>query len=99
MWKADDESTAYISGRLYFYLQKGFTVAEALRKSKQDYLADPKISSSKKLAGFWAHLRLTGDFERHTDDHSWIFYTSLLLLIIVAFVFIKKGRLYKLRRP
>ncbi len=99
MWKADDESTAYISGRLYFYLQKGFTVAEALRQSKLDYLEDPKISSSKKLAGFWAHLRLTGDFEGHPDDHSWIFYSSLLLLIIIAFILIKKGRLYNLERP
>ncbi|MGZ3766314.1 MAG: CHAT domain-containing protein [Mucilaginibacter sp.] len=99
MWKADDESTAYISGRLYFYLQKGFTVAEALRKSKLDYLEDPQISSSKKLAGFWAHLRLTGDFERHPNNHSWIFYASILLLICIASLVIKKGRLNNLRRP
>jgi CHAT domain-containing protein len=99
MWKADDESTAYISGRLYLYLQKGFTVAEALRKSKLDYLEDPQISSSKKLAGFWAHLRLTGDFERHQDNHFWVLYVAILLLISLIFIIIKKGRLNNLRRP
>ena len=99
MWNADDESTAYISGKLYFYLQKGYTIADALRKSKLDYLDDPAISSSKKLAGYWAHLRLTGNFERPPNNYWWRWYVLALMVISVVFMAIKKGRLNKSRRP
>jgi hypothetical protein len=84
---------------MHFYLQKGFTVAEALRQSKLDYLEDPQISSSKKLAGYWAHMRLIGNFERHPNDHLWIIYLLSLLLIVVVYIIIKNGRLKFLRRP
>src|SRR6185312_5883535 len=93
MWKADDASTAYISGRLYFYLQKGNTIAEALRRAKLDYLENPDISPSKKLAGFWAHLRLTGNLERRPANDLWIYFAAIVLLAAAGLVLIKKGRL------
>jgi CHAT domain-containing protein len=93
MWKADDASTAYISGRLYYYLKKGSTITESLRKSKLDYLQNPDISSSKKLAGFWAQLRLTGNFERRSDNNVWIYLLCILLFAVVVMIPIKKGRL------
>ncbi len=72
MWKADDLSTAYISGRLHRYLQKGYTIAEALRQARLDYLNDDAISPAKKTPGYWAHLRLIGGFEKPEQSYTWL---------------------------
>ena len=72
MWKADDLSTAYISGRLHRYLQKGYTISAALQQARLDYLDDDAISPAKKTPGYWAHLRLIGGFEKPARSYTWL---------------------------
>jgi CHAT domain-containing protein len=74
MWKADDGSTAYISARLHTYIDKGYRITEALQKAKLDYLTDQNIPSREKLPGYWAHLRLIGNFEKDSDRNPNIVY-------------------------
>lgn len=97
MWKADDASTAYISSKLHFYLQKGYSITRALQQAKLDYLNDDHISSAKKLPGYWAHMRLIGNFEVHADNHSWLIYVSVVLLLFII-VITNQSRIKKLMR-
>jgi len=98
MWTADDVSTAYISGRLHFYLQKGNTIAYALQQAKLDYLNDGNIPATQKVPGYWAHLRLIGSFEGRRNDYRWL--TWLAILLLAGFLIIKnRGSISKLISP
>ena len=98
MWKADDESTAYLLKILYAYLAKGYSVAEALRQAKLDYMNDAAVTSAQKIPGYWAHLRLIGTFEKSPANSGWILYLAIPGLFIALIAATKKGRL-KFRRP
>ncbi len=97
MWKADDASTAYISGKLHYYLQNGYTIAGALQQAKLDYLNDGHIPATQKLAGYWAHLRLIGNFETPSHSNLWVFYISIFLVMLIIGI-INKSRIKKLIR-
>lgn len=102
MWKADDAATAYISVRLHKYIDQGYGMSRALQLAKLDYLNDKNIPASKKLPGYWAHLRLIGDFESQPQT-SYVKILPLLGLavaLVIASVFIlkirrrKRGRIF-----
>lgn len=97
MWKADDESTAYISGRLHEYLQKNYSIAAALQQARLDYLADDRISSARKLTGYWAHLRLTGNFEESNGNNLIVVYIVAIILICAIIAIISRNRLARSR--
>jgi len=90
MWKADDAATAYISGRLYAYLQKGYTIASALQQAKLDYLYDSHIAAAQKLPGYWAHFRLIGSFETTPGNYLWMVYVAAGLFLSLL-ILKKKG--------
>ncbi|MBC7915010.1 MAG: CHAT domain-containing protein [Pyrinomonadaceae bacterium] len=95
MWKADDGSTAYISARLHTYINKGYRIAEALQLAKLDYLDDQNIPSREKLPGYWAHLRLIGDFEKAPERNPYMVYIvgfTLLGMLGLLGIFLKKER-------
>ena len=95
MWKADDGSTAYVSARLHKYINKGYRIAEALQLAKLDYLDDQDIPSREKLPGYWAHLRLIGNFEKDSDRNPYIVYLvsfAILGLISLFGIFLLKKR-------
>ncbi|MCO5947367.1 CHAT domain-containing protein [Mucilaginibacter flavidus] len=98
MWKADDLSTAYISGRLHSYLQNGYTITEALRQARLDYLDDDAISPAKKTPGYWAHLRLIGGFEKPAQSYAWLIWLLAIFSagIIIAITIKNRDRI---RRP
>ncbi|MBC7743826.1 MAG: CHAT domain-containing protein, partial [Flavobacterium sp.] len=99
MWKADDYSTAYLSKRLHFYLQEGYSASVALQKSKLEYLNDGQISPSEKLPGYWGHLRLIGGFETQTNSSIfWVLYLPLALIIFLVGIFITKKAALNSRR-
>ncbi len=79
-WKANDQSTAYILKKLHQYLRSGNSIAAALQQAKLDYLNESSIEARYKTAGYWAHLRYTGQFEIKNKWSAW----WLLLLILPA---------------
>ncbi len=94
-WKADDEATAYIARRLHRYLENGMAIASSLQKAKLDYLDDGAIDGRLKSPAYWAHLRLTGQFETKTNrSYYWLL---LLLLPVILAYYIKKIRPNKSR--
>jgi CHAT domain-containing protein len=98
MWKADDRSTAYISGKLHYYLQNGYSISTALKKAKLDYLDDDAISPAKKLPGYWAHMRLIGNFKKQTDNSSWFIYLSIIVAVCLIAIIKSRGVFKRPRR-
>ena len=96
LWKAEDNATAYLTQKLYYYLQKGYAKDEALQKAKLDYLNDDTIAPNFKTPNFWAHLILVGDASAVSNKRMnyWYIIAGLILLIIIFFA-IKKGRLFR----
>ena len=90
LWRADDVSTARISGYLHSHLSNGSTYAEALRQAKKEYLQ----SAPKRFQtpAYWSHLRLIGSFEKGASNN-----ILLILVAIVAVLFI--GGLIYFSRP
>lgn len=83
-WKANDQSTAYILKRLHHYLRSGKSIAHSLREAKLDYLKDASIEGRYKAAGYWAHLRYTGQFEvEKTGSLLW----WLVLIVPIGLIF------------
>ncbi len=97
LWKADDESTAYICTRLHHYFSKGLTKDLALQKAKLDYLDDKNIPSQFKLPRYWAHLILIGDASPVEDDIISSIKMAILLIagIVVIVVILTATRILK----
>jgi CHAT domain-containing protein/Tfp pilus assembly protein PilF len=91
MCKADDASTAYIAMRLHKYIAGGYGISEALQKAKLDYIEDDAISPVKKRPGYWANMRLIGNFEMPEAKHYALYITSGILFV-GAVVLILKNR-------
>jgi LPXTG-motif cell wall-anchored protein len=89
LWKADEISTSFIAKRLHHYLQQGFSIDDALQRSKIDYLETNEIENRYKNPAYWAHLVLLGDFhpivERRFNWPVWIGLIALLGLVIFIF--------------
>ena len=61
LWRAEDQATAQITTRMHEHLRRGTPKAEALRKSKLDYLREAPATRHNPY--FWANLVLIGDNE------------------------------------
>lgn len=81
LWKAEDKATAYISGRFYYYLDKGKTYSSALRLAKMDLLNDPKFSQYHHPS-FWAHIILTGNITESESDSNPIFIWIAIVVLV-----------------
>ncbi|HEV7620142.1 MAG TPA: CHAT domain-containing protein, partial [Flavisolibacter sp.] len=88
-WKAEDESTAYISAKFHLYLKKGLPIDLALQRAKNDYLADKSINPRKKQPAYWANLVFIGNYQPLT--HS---FPSIWLIVfvfgLVLYVFLRR---------
>ena len=59
LWKAEDNATAYLSIQFYTHLQKGYTVAESLRRAKIDLIRDGRYAQYHSPQ-YWSHLVFIG---------------------------------------
>lgn len=81
LWKAADEPTAYLSNKLYAYLDKGHTYAHSLRLAKMDLLRDPSMSQYHHPK-YWSHLILVGTIP--IQNHSLLLRIISICLAIAA---------------
>jgi CHAT domain-containing protein/tetratricopeptide (TPR) repeat protein len=91
LYKTDDKVTAFLMNHMYRYLNQGFSVEEALRKSKIDLIHSEDINPKLKTANFWANFIYIGKI---ADQGSFtinniLFWTLsfLTLLACIYFVF------------
>lgn len=99
LWKAEDNTTAYLTQRLYHYLQQGMTKDEALQKAKLDYLDDDDIAPNFKTPDFWAHLILVGDVSPISNSGiNYLYIFSGIGILLCLFFGIKKTLHYRRSR-
>lgn len=94
LWKAEDNATAYLTQKLYYYLQKGFAKDEALQKAKLDYLNDDTIAPNFKTPNFWAHLILVGDaspLSKNSRLNYWYILAGIAFLLGAFFIIKRNG--------
>jgi CHAT domain-containing protein len=90
LWKADDESTAYIINRFYSYLEDGASINTALQQAKKDYLRDAKVHPRKKHPFYWAHLVFIGNYPKEESNAWWMWFIPVVA--ILAFMITRKSR-------
>ncbi|MFL5740732.1 MAG: CHAT domain-containing protein [Flavisolibacter sp.] len=89
LWNANDFSTAYLTQRIHSYLDKDYSIDEALRRAKLDYLHDRSVSPRLKLPFYWSHLIFIGNYRAERAGYLWIWIAGavfVFLLIIGYFV-------------
>jgi CHAT domain-containing protein/Tfp pilus assembly protein PilF len=91
LWNANDFSTAYLTGRVHRYLDKSYSIDEALRKAKLDYLNDKAISPRLKNPFYWSHLIFVGNYTPQTSSNYW-WIVGVTGGILLLGLFLKKAR-------
>jgi len=92
LWKADDESTAFILSRFHVYLERGLSKSVALQKAKLDYIHSNAVYITPN---YWAHLILIGNTEpvmRVGGQKKWILLCGGILVLMVVGGFIWRVR-------
>lgn len=90
LWKAEDRSTAFITQRLHYYLEKNETKDKALQLAKIDLLNNPEIDPSLKSPNFWAPLVLIGEYEPDHKRSNWPWVALGIVTILLGYYFYKK---------
>ena len=91
LWKADEQSSAEITGLFYKYIAEGLAKDKALRLAKLDYIS---ASESRTISPqYWAGLVLIGDTSpiEITRSNMWIIWLGLgLFSILLVLYFYRK---------
>jgi CHAT domain-containing protein len=90
LWNANDFSTAYLTNRVHLYLDKNYSIDEALRNAKLDYLNDKSINPHLKQPFYWSHLIFVGNYSASKGFNYWWLVLAGLVAAILSFIFIKK---------
>lgn len=91
LWKASDKNTAFITSRLHYYLDKGFSRDMALQQAKLDFLNNTDIEPRYKSPVYWANLILIGNYEPYHKNNNW--WWIAIVLIVGAFIYkMMKGK-------
>jgi CHAT domain-containing protein len=88
LWKANDESTAYLSKKLHAYLRKGFPVDVAMQQAKLDLLSDSRIHPRLKQPFYWANLIFVGDYAPVEENRINGLFVALAVCIAILAVLI-----------
>ena len=92
LWKAEDRTTAYISQRLYYYLERDYKKDEALQLAKIDLLNNKEIEGRFKNPRYWAHLILIGEYEPHHKRKRWAGVAIGIVVLLLGYVAIRRGK-------
>jgi CHAT domain-containing protein len=92
LWKAEDKATAFITGRLHYYLEKNLTKDLALQKAKLDFLHNPEIDPRLKAPSFWAHLIFIGNYEPDHSSRNWWWIALVIIGGALAYKLIHKKK-------
>jgi CHAT domain-containing protein len=92
LWKAEDRTTAYITQRLHYYLEHGYTRDHALRQAKLDLLGSNNIGPRFKTPNYWAHLIYIGQYEPSRSSNTWWWVAGSFLLLGITTWWIKRRK-------
>lgn len=92
LWKAEDKSTAFITERLHYYLEKKFTTDQALQQAKLDLLKSSTIDPRLKSPTYWAHLVFIGTYEADHKSQNWWWIAIAIIVGAVSYKLIRRKR-------
>ncbi|HEV7782072.1 MAG TPA: CHAT domain-containing protein, partial [Chitinophagaceae bacterium] len=94
LWKAEDNTTAFLTQRLHYYLDKNYTKDRALQQAKIDLLGNKEGDPRFRSPNYWAHLIFIGNYEPapSSSGREWIFVVIGTLFLVAGF-FITKSLL------
>jgi CHAT domain-containing protein len=93
LWKAEDKTTAFLTGKFHHYLEQGYLTDEALQKAKLDLLNSDDMDPRFKSPAYWAHLVFIGPYEpRRSSQSYWWLGGFVLLALLAGFYIIRKKR-------
>ncbi|MFZ9387369.1 MAG: CHAT domain-containing protein [Chitinophagaceae bacterium] len=92
LWKTEDRVTAFITQRLYFYLEKNETTDRALQLAKTDLMNNPDFDPSLKTPNFWAPLVLIGEYQPNHKRSNWPWVAGGIVTILLGYYFMKKRK-------
>lgn len=91
LWKVADEPTAAFMDQFYYFLSRGFSKAEALRRAKLKFL-----ESGTELAHpyYWAAFVVNGDGRREVGlPYPWSWWLAgAAILVFIAFAAVLRRR-------
>lgn len=90
LWKAEDRTTAFITQRLHYYLDKKETMDKALQMAKADLMKNPDIRPGMKTPNYWAHLVLIGEYEPDHKRNNWPWVAAGIMITLLSFYFLKR---------
>ncbi len=90
LWKAEDQTTAYITQRLHYYLDKKYSTDKALQQAKLDLLNNNEIDPRFKSPQYWAHLVFIGNYEQRQSGSNWWWVGLTIIVGAVAYKLIKR---------
>jgi CHAT domain-containing protein len=92
LWKAEDQTTAFISTQLYNYLRAGKPKDVALRLAKLDYLKN-QDNWRRRSPVYWANFIFVGDQEPVYTNYAFLWWVAggLLACAGVGWLLYKKG--------
>jgi CHAT domain-containing protein len=87
LWKAEDQTTAFLTRRFHFYLDDKKTTDEALHLAKLDLLKSNEIDERLKTPNYWAHIIFIGEYEKRSSSiFNWGFALPVLLIVFVVYL-------------
>lgn len=92
LWKAGDQTTAYITRRLHYYMEKGFSKDKALQQAKLDLLHSNDVDPRLKAPGYWAHLIYIGNYEEDRGSRNWWWIAISIIAGTIAYKLLKRKR-------
>lgn len=90
LWKAEDNTTAFITQRLHYYLGKNETKDKALQMAILDLLKSPGLDGRYKTPNYWAHLVLIGEYEPDHKRSNWPYVAIGIVAILLGYYYFKK---------
>jgi len=90
LWKAEDKTTAFLTERLHYYLEKDYSKDFALQQAKLDLLKSPDIEPRFKSPNYWAHLIFIGNYEPDHKRNIWWLVATCLIIVFSGYYFFKR---------
>jgi CHAT domain-containing protein/tetratricopeptide (TPR) repeat protein len=90
LWKAEDKTTAFITQKLHYYLDKGYSKDKALQQAKLDLLKSDEIDPRFKTPNYWAHLIFIGNYEPKHNSFNWWWIAIVIILAAIFYIATKR---------
>lgn len=91
LWKADDQTTAYLVKKIIAYQTDGMSNDEAIRRAKLDLLSDEKMHPRTRHPYYWSHLVLVGNIQPERGNRwPWMILLGLGLAGVAGYLYRRK---------